>query len=82
MAFSMHTTGSEVWSAAARWRKFRRSLARVASITGSKLGSLLKTVQTARMMTILANMSDQQLDEIGITRSDIPRYAEELMSDG
>ncbi len=37
--------------------------------------SLVKTMQTARMMSTLARMSDKQLEQIGISRSDIPRYA-------
>ncbi|WP_169731241.1 DUF1127 domain-containing protein [Leisingera methylohalidivorans] len=41
----------------------------------------MKTLETARMMSVLAAMNDQQLTQIGISRSDIPRYAEWLISD-
>ncbi|WP_366142120.1 DUF1127 domain-containing protein [uncultured Roseobacter sp.] len=34
----------------------------------------------ARMLSTLSSMSDHQLAQIGISRSDIPRYAEKLMA--
>lgn len=43
--------------------------------------SVVKTLETARMMLVLARMNDQQLTQIGISRSGIPRYAEWLLSD-
>ncbi|OBY25591.1 hypothetical protein A9D60_21590 [Leisingera sp. JC1] len=43
--------------------------------------SVVRTLQTARMISVLAGMSDQQLTGIGISRSNIPRYAERLISD-
>ena len=43
--------------------------------------SVLRALQTARMMSVLANMSDQQLASIGISRSEIPQYAEKLIAD-
>ncbi|MBU2981495.1 DUF1127 domain-containing protein [Lentibacter algarum] len=36
--------------------------------------------QTARMMSVLSSMSDYQLKQIGISRSDIPNYAEVLVA--
>jgi uncharacterized protein YjiS (DUF1127 family) len=35
----------------------------------------------ARMLSALSNMSDYQLAQIGISRSEIPEYAEKLMAD-
>ncbi len=35
--------------------------------------------QTARMISVLTSMSDQQLAQIGITRTQIPEYAAMLM---
>lgn len=45
------------------------------------LRGMVRSLQTARMMTVLANMSDHQLEQIGITRADIPVYAETLIAD-
>lgn len=47
----------------------------------TKAKAILKTLQLARMISTLSSMSDHQLAQIGITRSDIPKYAEELMAD-
>lgn len=46
-----------------------------------KAHSALNTIQTGRMVSTLSDMSDHQLSQIGIQRSDIPKYAETLMSD-
>ena len=43
-------------------------------------GSGLKAVQTARMKSTLSGMSDHQLAQIGISRSEIPKYAESLIT--
>lgn len=48
---------------------------------GANAQAVVKALQVARMMSTLANMSDSQLDQIGISRSDIPNYAEKLMAD-
>ena len=45
----------------------------------AKFGSGVRALQDARMMSTLSNMSDYQLTQIGIKRSDIPQYAEKLM---
>lgn len=39
----------------------------------------VRSLQVARMMATLCDMSDHQLTQIGITRSEIPDYAEKLM---
>ncbi|MGC1505619.1 MAG: DUF1127 domain-containing protein [Sulfitobacter sp.] len=46
----------------------------------TKTHAAVKTLQMARMLSTLSNMSDHQLAEIGIQRSDIPKYAETLMA--
>jgi len=45
-----------------------------------KAHAALRAVQMARMLSTLSNMSDYQLAQIGISRSDIPKYAETLMA--
>lgn len=73
MAFNSHTSeGAQFHPAAA--------LARMASSTATKVGNLFHTLQTARMAAVLTNMSDQQLKEIGITRSEIGQHAQKLMA--
>lgn len=46
----------------------------------AKLHAALKALQMARMLSTLSSMSDHQLAQIGISRSDIPKYAEKLMA--
>ncbi len=41
----------------------------------------LKALKLARMLSALSNMSDYQLSQIGISRSEIPEYAGKLMAD-
>ena len=48
---------------------------------GAKAHAALKALQMGRMLSTLSNMSDYQLAQIGISRSDIPKYAETLMTD-
>ncbi|GAA6161993.1 MULTISPECIES: DUF1127 domain-containing protein [Ruegeria] len=48
---------------------------------GSTANAALKALQMARMLSTLSNMSDYQLSQIGISRSDIPKYAAKLMAD-
>lgn len=50
----------------------------IAALRGFQSG--LRSLQHARMMSTLSRMSDAQLTRIGITRSDIPRYADSLMA--
>ncbi len=47
---------------------------------GAKAHARLRAMQMARMLSTLSSMSDHQLAQIGISRSDIPRYAEKLMA--
>lgn len=42
--------------------------------------SALRASQTGRMVSVLSGMSDEQLGQIGITRSQIGDYARELMA--
>lgn len=44
------------------------------------IASFFQSVQVARMTSALAQMSDSQLAQIGISRSEIYRYAEYLTS--
>lgn len=41
--------------------------------------SLLETMQIGRMMSVLSELSNVQLAEVGITRSEIPQYAARLI---
>ena len=43
-------------------------------------GVFFKALQDARMVSTLTQMSDNQLKQIGLTRSDIPDYAKKLMA--
>ena len=47
---------------------------------GAKARVVYKALQMARMLSILSNMSDHELAQICISRSDIPKYAETLMA--
>ena len=56
----------------------------IAGIGGKALAktrTLKKSLQMARMMSVLSSMSDDQLFQIGISRSEIPKYAKTLMAD-
>lgn len=46
----------------------------------AKIKAGLGALQMARMMTVLSEMNDVQLAQIGISRADIPRYAKSLMA--
>jgi uncharacterized protein YjiS (DUF1127 family) len=46
----------------------------------SGLATLLTNVQTAKMESVLNQMSDKELAQIGITRSGIKRHAQFLLS--
>ncbi|WP_299784641.1 DUF1127 domain-containing protein [uncultured Marivita sp.] len=74
MAFSTHTAGPE------RGRVVVTSIALLAWV-GNKAKAALKALQMARMLSTLSHMSDYQLAQIGISRSEIPAYAEKLMAD-
>ncbi|WP_252731304.1 DUF1127 domain-containing protein [Lentibacter algarum] len=55
-------------------------LSRFGRATKAKLHTGFMVFQTARMMSVLSSMSDYQLKQIGISRSDIPNYAEVLVA--
>jgi uncharacterized protein YjiS (DUF1127 family) len=55
-------------------------LAGIGSKAMAKVKSALKALQMARMLSTLSSMSDHQLAQIGIQRSEIPEYAETLMA--
>ncbi len=56
------------------------SIALLATIR-AKAKAALRGLQMGRMLSTLSNMSDYQLAQIGISRSDIPEYAEKLLAD-
>ncbi len=47
----------------------------------AKASAALKTLRMARMLSVLSKLSDDQLAQIGISRSNIPEYAAKLMAD-
>ncbi|WP_138935482.1 DUF1127 domain-containing protein [Roseovarius arcticus] len=57
------------------------ALVRMGAGTVRWLASLMYTVQLSRMVKVLYEMNDRQLAEIGIKRTEIPAYAETLMTD-
>lgn len=64
-----------------RAQSFLALLVRFGRNVIAKAKSGLRTLQMARMLSTLSSMSDHQLAQIGITRSDIPKYVETLMAD-
>lgn len=52
----------------------------LAAIRG-RAAAVVRALQVARMMSVLAGMSDGQLAAIGITRADIPRHVAKLMAE-
>ena len=68
MAVSIHTHS----------HAFAAPLALLASLR-AKAHAGLKALQMARMLSTLSSMSDHRLAQIGISRSDIPKYAATLM---
>ncbi|PVH30154.1 hypothetical protein [Pararhodobacter oceanensis] len=77
MAFNTHTVkpaGSPAVSAAIA------ALSRFGGKIKTQAQHLSKAIQLARMMSVLANMSDDHLELIGVTRSEIPAYAEKLLA--
>lgn len=61
--------------------RFVAALTRVLARMRVKSTALLRGVQLGRMKSVLMSMSDDQLARIGITRSEISRYAKDLMSE-
>lgn len=44
-------------------------------------GKAVRTLQYGRMMQAMTSLSESQLQELGLTRSDIPRYARECLAE-
>lgn len=78
MAVNMQTFTSDGHHAIGRLGQLFVSFARNTRV---KSKTALKALQMARMMSTLANMSDNQLAHIGISRADIPDYAKTLLAD-
>lgn len=51
----------------------------ILSSIAERCGRLHRTLQHARMKSVLAQMPDEVLEQIGIGRSDIPEYARSLI---
>lgn len=73
MAANTHTAGTD------RGHAIALSISFLAWI-GATANAVLKTLQMARMLSTLSKMSDDQLAQIGISRSGIPEYAAKLMA--
>ncbi|WP_236939978.1 DUF1127 domain-containing protein [Falsihalocynthiibacter arcticus] len=84
MTVNSHTAGPEgrhAVTATISLSKMAHGFVSILAPIGAKAHSVLKSLQMARMLSTLANMSDHQLAQIGIRRSDIPKYAETLMAE-
>ena len=46
------------------------------------LGDAIRTMQYARMMQVMSQMSDTELKSLGLTRADIPRHAQACIFGG
>lgn len=55
-------------------------LNRALAAVGSGVAAVGTSLKVARMASALSNLSDHQLAEIGVTRSDIMRHAEHLIT--
>lgn len=82
MAVSLQPTGPDSRPITSHSSAFSKTLSRVGTRTAETARSVWRALKKARMMSVLENMTDQQLSQIGISRSDIPRHAERLISDG
>ena len=78
MSLSSHPTGSDAHTSVGA--SVFTALAGFGSWFASKARTGMRTMQSARMMSTLSHLSDRQLDQIGITRADIPHYADQLMA--
>lgn len=84
MTVNSHTAGPDgrhAVTASISLSKIAHSFLSILAWFGTKAKSTLKALQMGRMLSTLSNMSDHQLAQIGIQRSEIPKYAETLMAD-
>ncbi|SMO85394.1 protein of unknown function [Ruegeria faecimaris] len=79
MAFSVHSTAT-IRPDKANLGTVSNAIYRFAARSTAMAKSVLKAIHAARTKSVLANMSDQQLAAIGITRSEILQYAERLIA--
>lgn len=49
---------------------------------GDMMHSIAMSIHYARTMQALCNLSETELKELGITRSDIPSYAQKMVDEG
>ena len=80
MAFSPQPARSHGQPATTYSAAVSKFLVQLGSDFAATAKSALRAMQMARMMSSLTSMSDPQLAAIGITRSQIPQYAEKLMA--
>ncbi len=76
--------GNQTAVASPRFKLVQGLVSGIAGIGGKALArarTLKKSLQLARMVSVLASMNDDQLFQIGILRSEIPKYAKTLMAD-
>ncbi|MBR9862300.1 MAG: DUF1127 domain-containing protein [Rhodobacteraceae bacterium] len=69
---------SETGFASVRTRAFE-AIASGFSGLKTRAAASLQSLQTARMISALQGMSNEQLDQIGVKRADIPAYAHQLV---
>ena len=72
--------GTHAVTASIYLSKIAHSVLSILARLRAKAKFVLRALQMARMLSTLSNMSDHQLAQIGIQRSDIPKYAETLMA--
>ena len=73
-----HSTGSLT-----RHSDIKTTLSHLWTAFRNRTGAMVQTVQIGRMASVLNTLTDSQLDEIGIKRSDIYTYAKTLiLTDG
>lgn len=75
-----HTASAPI-SLSKSLHEFLSVTARIGGKALSKVHIGMKPLQMSRVISALSNMSDHHLAQIGISRSDIPGYAEKLLAD-
>lgn len=53
----------------------------VAALAGQFAQEILKGIQLGRMIQALSELSNDQLEQFGVKRSDIPQHARRLLAD-
>ncbi|MCZ4352208.1 DUF1127 domain-containing protein [Roseovarius aestuarii] len=82
MTFNSHTatpTTHKAINGSAWISQLASTLTGFAVSAKTTAGATLRAVQTGRMISMLSTLSDRQLAEIGITRSEIPQYSADMI---